>query len=367
MPNSSLEDTRNFIDTEGTTEIVTEKWRDYYLKKMYFFHNFCILAMLYIITINTILLIIPKTSFFQNYYGDTSMIKFLSVIIFFGILISLYFTLLKRNINSASKPVIITSTIIFQIISCGLLAVFNSAFTVAKNLLGYFNPYQWDESFAILDQSLHGGTDPWILYFPALQALGIEPATVVYIHIWGFLNFFLPVFVLLFETNPALRLRFFLLYGIVWVGLGNFVAGVFLSAGPVYYGLVTGDAGRFADLFAAIDAYGFQATITPRLQAILWTFHVEGRTLFGTGISAFPSVHVAMATLIGLYLWRKLGRFGAVALLFPLAIQIYSVLLGWHYAVDGYFSIIVVVAAWYACARFQRRREARSRLIGQNP
>ena len=74
-----------------------------------------------------------------------------------------------------------------------------------------------------------------------------------------------------------------------------------------------------------------------------------------------------MAMLIGLYLWRKLGRFGAVALLFPLAIQIYSVLLGWHYAVDGYFSIIVVVAAWYAYARFQRRRKASPRMIGQNP
>ena len=61
--------------------------------------------------------------------------------------------------------------------------------------------------------------------------------------------------------------------------------------------------------------------------------------------------------LIGLYLWRKLARFAVVALLFPVAIQIFSVLLGWHYAGDGYFSIVVVVAAWYAFARFQRRRE----------
>ena len=275
--------------------------------------------------------------------------------------------LLKRNIKSASKPVIITSTVIFQIISCGFLLVFYSSFTAAKNLLGYFSPYQWDESFAILDRSLHGGTDPWVLYLPVLQTLGIVLATVVYGQIWATLNFLLPIFVLLFEKNPALRVRFFVLYGIVWVGLGNFVAGIFLSAGPVYYGPVTGDASRFSDLFAAIDAYGFQSTFTPRIQEMLWKYQVEGQALFGTGISAFPSVHVGMAMLIGLYLWRKLGRFGVVALLLPLAIQIYSVLLGWHYAVDGYFSIIVVVAAWYAFARFQRRRETGAGMIGRNP
>ncbi len=323
--------------------------------------------MFYIAFINTTLYLVPKTPFSPNYSDDDLTVKFVAVIIFFGVMISLYFMLIKRSIETASKPIIITSTIIFQIISCGLLPAFHSAFTVAKNLLGYFNPYQWDESFAILDQSLHGGTDPWILYFPVLQALGIELASFIYIHIWGTLNFALPIFVLLFEKNPALRVRFFVLYGIVWVGLGNLVAGIFLSAGPVYYGLVTGDADRFSDLFTAIDAYGFQSTSIPLFQEVLWQIHVEGQAIFGSGISAFPSVHVGMAMLIGLYLWRKLGRFGAVALLFPLAIQIYSVLLGWHYAVDGYFSIIVVVAAWYAYARFQRRRKASPRMIGQNP
>ena len=145
-------------------------------------------------------------------------------------------------------------------------------------------------------------------------------------------------------------MRFFVTYGIVWVGLGNFVAGIFLSAGPVYYGHMTGDADRFSQFFTAIDAYGFRNSVTPRFQEMLWNYHVEGQASLGSGISAFPSVHVGMATLIGLYLWRKLGRFGAVALLFPLAIQIFSVLLGWHYAVDGYFSIAVVLVVWYFCA-----------------
>ena len=152
------------------------------------------------------------------------------------------------------------------------------------------------------------------------------------------------------SRHGAQRKGGWVITGVVWIGLGNFVAGIFLSAGPVYYGYMTGDADRFSEFFTAINAYGFQNTGTPRVQEMLWNYHVEGHASLGSGISAFPSVHVGMATLIGLYLWRKLGRFGAVALLFPLAIQIFSVLLGWHYAVDGYFSIAVVLVAWYFCA-----------------
>jgi len=44
--------------------------------------------------------------------------------------------------------------------------------------------------------------------------------------------------------------------------------------------------------------------------------------------------------------------------------------LGWHYAVDGYFSIIVMTLAWYLSGRWMQSRETRTagaRLADFNP
>jgi hypothetical protein len=53
MSTSSFKDTRKFAGTE--------EWRDYYFQKMSFFYIFCILTMFYIVFVNTILLMVPKT------------------------------------------------------------------------------------------------------------------------------------------------------------------------------------------------------------------------------------------------------------------------------------------------------------------
>jgi len=66
----------------------------------------------------------------------------------------------------------------------------------------------------------------------------------------------------------------------------------------------------------------------------------------GGGISAFPSMHVAMS------LWATLAWFaysrwlGAIGLGFTAMICLGSVYLGWHYAIDGIASIGIALFAW---------------------
>ena len=65
-----------------------------------------------------------------------------------------------------------------------------------------------------------------------------------------------------------------------------------------------------------------------------------------TGISAMPSIHVAMPLVYALTA-RATARWLAVAFgLYGLLILLGSVHLGWHYAVDGYVSVGAVLILW---------------------
>ena len=120
---------------------------------------------------------------------------------------------------------------------------------------------------------------------------------------------------------------------------------VFMAAGPIYVQRLTGDT-RFAPLSDRL--FGLTDPDIPawRLPDLLWNAYAKGEPFLGSGISAFPSMHVALSTLIFLLARgtnRWLGWMGLAYLAFTL---IGSVHLGWHYALDGYASILLVVGFW---------------------
>jgi len=53
-----------------------------------------------------------------------------------------------------------------------------------------------------------------------------------------------------------------------------------------------------------------------------------------------------MATVLALYLFELDRRLWPLSLLFVALYQFLSVYLAWHYAIDGYFSILVILPAW---------------------
>jgi len=130
------------------------------------------------------------------------------------------------------------------------------------------------------------------------------------------------------------------------------VATLLSSAGPVYFGRVTGLQDPYAGLVAYLDSVG---AISRRPQEALWASYEAGRIAFRSGISAMPRMHVAMVTLIALLGWRVHRLAGLLTTLFAIVIMIGSVHLAWHYAVDGYISAAGVVAIWHAVGWFQRR------------
>ena len=100
------------------------------------------------------------------------------------------------------------------------------------------------------------------------------------------------------------------------------------------------------DLALALEASGLAGGFIGQVQVELWDMYAEGFLALGTGISAFPSVHVAMATVIALYVSERSVWLIPVAGTYLAAILVLSVHTGFHYAVDGYASIFLVAIAW---------------------
>lgn len=112
------------------------------------------------------------------------------------------------------------------------------------------------------------------------------------------------------------------------------------SAGPIFYArLGLGD--RFTDLPA-------QPWVAAAAD-YLWSAYQAQGSLVGIGISAFPSLHVAGATWIALTLAATDRRLAVVGLVYASAIAVGSVLLGWHYALDGIAGIAIALIAWRLC------------------
>ena len=67
---------------------------------------------------------------------------------------------------------------------------------------------------------------------------------------------------------------------------------------------------------------------------------------FASGISAMPSMHVAMASLFAIGGFQRSRALGVVFSVYAVMIWIASVHLGWHYALDGVVGTVMMVALW---------------------
>jgi hypothetical protein len=229
------------------------------------------------------------------------------------------------------------------------VGLFMGVFTTIKTMLPHLTEFRWDAAFAELDFAIHGA-DPWRLLHPILGHPPITQAIeFVYLTVWAVLIVAAPAWAIFADIPRGRRQRYLLTYFLCWIVLGNVAAGVFFSAGPCYFLEVTGDD-RFAALIAYHEGNVDAATLrgVQLLQDHLWSVFEQGRMEVGSGISAFPSLHVSMATMIVIMAFCINRKLGFASLGYLLLIQVSSVHLAWHYAVDGYASIAVTLAIWFA-------------------
>jgi hypothetical protein len=146
----------------------------------------------------------------------------------------------------------------------------------------------------------------------------------------------------------ALRTRYCYCFFLTWIIVGNIVAGTFLSAGPAFYGFVTGDTRRFATLTQFLRSTAGDLYSAADSQSYLWMLHQRGLAGFGSGISAFPSMHVALVAMNVCFAFEASRRLGLVALGYLVIIMLSSTYLGWHYGIDGYAAVLLSVLLYWA-------------------
>jgi len=235
------------------------------------------------------------------------------------------------------------------------LGLFTGAFTSMKSLLGELAPFWADRVLADVDAAVHLGVDPWVLLQPLLGHHAVT-RLIQNLYMSGWLMVMLGVMTAAtFSSRLAhVRNRFFAIYFICWVLLGNVVAAALMSGGPVYYAQLTGDEARFAGQLSYLAFSDGLHNSSVTLQKLLWAFNEQGQLNLGSGISAFPSLHVAMATLFALAGFELDRRLGWALTAFAALILAGSVHLAWHYAIDGYVSAAFVLVLWFGAARLRR-------------
>ncbi|WP_245491949.1 phosphatase PAP2 family protein [Mesorhizobium sp. M7A.F.Ca.AU.001.01.1.1] len=192
---------------------------------------------------------------------------------------------------------------------------FISAIGVLKGAIAILSPFAWDKALAQADRILHFGRAPheW-LWFTVQSPLALKIINIAY-NFW-FVVLITAVFtVCIARKDTKLRHQFLMSFMTVWTLGGFFLAMGLSSAGPCFYERL----GFGNDFHALMQALATADRIYPiwalNTQDMLWGGYT-GATTGSVGISAFPSLHVAMAVLFALYATRRSRLAGVVMWLF---------------------------------------------------
>lgn len=219
-----------------------------------------------------------------------------------------------------------------------------------KSLIPVFQPYYLDPWLQRIELWLHFGKTPYEWLSPFFTAPMIAALGAIYTAGWAS-----AVFIYLFWQlfSPGLgvgRTLYLSTFTMTWLIAGSGLATLFSSVGPTFYSLY------FHDQYSA--AYDLMLTHLREVNTqwpILGYFEARDFVLNmvntppltdTNGISAMPSLHTAMMYLLVLHSAHYHRRLLPIVLPLTILIFIGSFMLGWHYAIDTYVSVLVVWLIW---------------------
>lgn len=213
-------------------------------------------------------------------------------------------------------------------------------------------PFWLDVPLASAERALLNA-DPWLLLDHSL-GWALVPVDRLY-------GLWLPVQTLvLFSVMlaPASRTksRALIAYSLAWFFLGVAAATIFSSAGPIFYDRLFGGT-EFAPLREMLQARG--AWVVFAESDAMYAALANARPGLVAGISAFPSLHVAISLWMYLAARTLAPRLAPLALVYAVFMWLASVQLGWHYVSDGLAGAAGMLAIWVVAGKVEARtREA---------
>jgi len=269
--------------------------------------------------------------------------KFLNVFSIFFSCIFLIIQILRKKFNAYINP----RTILGLLFVIVLSAPFISTFSSFKQVIPIINNFSWDYPFMKLDYILHFGHHPWEFFYLFLNYPYIIKIIDRLYMLWFPILFFSCLW-MGWSVRRKLRFQFFINACLVWVILGTFLAIIFSSAGPCYYDkVVNGHPNPYEPLMTRLmNIHESTPLFAIKNQIGIWKAYQNHVWLPFGGISAMPSLHIAITVLLALVGWRINRYAGVLLTAYVFITQIGAVILGWHYAVDGYVSILLTILIW---------------------
>lgn len=257
----------------------------------------------------------------------------------------------------------LSKAISFTLLVLSLNLIF-SCYTYLKSIIPDINPFQYDLLFYEIDRLLHFGHNPWELTH-ALFSSAYSTFVINFLyHLWFLLMWGAALYALVRRDLPLLRLQYMFTFLSSWLFVGGIGATLLSSAGPCYTFLLDFQSTqylplmeRLAEQSLTLEKMGMPPVWALDVQDMLWLQYSSRESGVGTGISAMPSMHVSIAVLMALGARQYNKKLGVVMWLYAIAIQVGSVHLAWHYAIDGYLSALLTMILWKLSGKLVRKLE----------
>ena len=223
--------------------------------------------------------------------------------------------------------------------------------SIMKQTIPQAVPFYADNTIIELEHALLGA-DAWEITHAVLGEFATRQIDLLY-GLWHLVNITLLVW-LVVTPNRRLQVHGVLTYQLIWILLGGVLATALSSVGPCFLEEFTGDR-RFAPLMERLGNLN-EAEQLHSFTAMGYLLASRGTDAFGSGISAMPSLHVAIAfmTVLVAFSQTRVLLIRLTASAYFAVILIGSVHLGWHYLFDGLVAIPLVWMIWWACGRLVR-------------
>jgi len=231
-------------------------------------------------------------------------------------------------------------------------------FVALKIDITHIHPFSWDGDFMRIGATMGFGHPIWEILQPIF---GYPLITTVLSFAYGL--WFPAMFGCLFWQlssvhSNATRSQFLLAFALAWFFGGFVLATIFSSAGPCFYSHFVSGPNPYAPLLHYLrETREHWPVWTVDAQDDLWRAYLTGVGDI-QGISAMPSMHVTIATLLALLGWRANKLLGAFFGAFATVILISSIMLGWHYSADGFAGAGLAAIFWMIAGKITRSWES---------
>jgi hypothetical protein len=227
-----------------------------------------------------------------------------------------------------------------------------------KSMISYVIPYHWDYLFFQVDRWLHFGQLPHE-YISKTPSFGFIKVMDTLYYVWFFVIYLGVMGHIVFQKSIMTLQKIVLSFSVVWLFMGVYMATIFSSYGPIFWDDFDNYFNPYRDYISHLRSIEDDSLFFTFFYERLLSLQSSVPLVDINGISAMPSLHVALSFLTFLHVPKRLLFLKLGVGLFFLSIFVGSIVLGWHYAVDGYVSILCTYILWrgvnWGIDKYQKR------------